>query len=193
MKKILFPLLFFLELYALVIGGLNFYFRIKTYAPLQWGIAYVPFPADGKVLGLTGVLLLLISIPVVLRIKKELLPLICRRGALLLFLFLLPFLPVNFVTILAFIYLLVFVVYRIFSLFDINWLSGEKGGRYAFTLAVCGGVFDLYDRLTIHFFITNIKVFQRYCCRLIFSRTRAKNTGDRLNITVDTAYVQRSF
>ncbi len=140
MKKILFPLLFFLELYALVIGGLNFYFRIKTYAPLQWGIAYVPFPADGKVLGLTGVLLLLISIPVVLRIKKELLPLICRRGALLLFLFLLPFLPVNFVTILAFIYLLVFVVYRIFSLFDINWLSGEKGGRYALTLAVCGGV-----------------------------------------------------
>ena len=140
MKKILFPLLFFLELYALVIGGLNFYFRIKTYAPLQWGIAYVPFPADGKVLGLTGVLLLLISIPVILRIKKELLPLICRRGALLLFLFLLPFLPVNFVTILAFIYLLVFIVFRIFSLFDINWLSGEKGGRYALTLAVCGGV-----------------------------------------------------
>ena len=140
MKKIIFPLLFFLELYALVIGSLNFYFRIKTYAPLQWGIAFVPFPADGTVLGLTGVLLLLTVLPVVRRIKKELLPLICRRGSLLLFLFLLPFLPVNFLTILAFIYLLVFVVYRIFSLFDINFLSGEKGGKHAFSLAVCGGI-----------------------------------------------------
>ncbi|MBR1951156.1 MAG: hypothetical protein IKA32_01175, partial [Lentisphaeria bacterium] len=74
MKKFVFPLLFFLELYALIIGGLNFYFRIKTYAPLQWGVAFVPFPLEGKILCVIGVLLLLIFLPVVRRIKKELLP-----------------------------------------------------------------------------------------------------------------------
>jgi hypothetical protein len=132
--------LFFLELYALVIGVLNFYFRIKKHAPLHWGVAFVPFPADGKVLGLTAIVLLLITIPVIRRVKKELFPLICRRGMLLLFLFLLPFIPVNFLTIIACIYLLVWTVYRIFSLFDINFLSGEKGGKYASCLAVCGGV-----------------------------------------------------
>ena len=102
MKKILFSLLFFLELSAVAAGGLNFYFRIKTYAPLQWGVAYVPFPPAGKVLGLICILLLLVSLPVIRRIKKELLPQICRRGTLLPALFLLPFLPVNFVTILYF-------------------------------------------------------------------------------------------
>lgn len=83
MKKLVFPLLFFFELYAPVIGGLNFYFRIKTYAPLQWGVAFVPFPLAGKILCVIGVLLLLTTFPVVRRIKKDLLPVICCRGMFL--------------------------------------------------------------------------------------------------------------
>ena len=140
MMKFIYPVLFFLELTALIFSIAMNYLKIRAIEPVYWNVFLNDISLS------TYEMLLSLLVPALLtflafRSKKiELICQITKRGTVLLLLLILLFVPLNFTSIIAFILICVIAFFRILSCFSFAIPECQLSGRKMAVLAVAGGV-----------------------------------------------------